>query len=149
VLKHEGGYSNVLGDAGGETNHGITEVVARRHGYVGEMRDLPLGVAAAIYRQDYWHFDGIHDQGIATKIFDLAVNMGVGSAVRMAQRVLSEHADGIYGPATEAAINGADPVLLMNQLCQAAADRYHAIVDRCPGDTKFIDGWLRRAEDRP
>lgn len=55
LIDREGGYVNHPSDRGGATKYGITEAVARAHGYSGAMRDLPRAEAAAIYRRLYWH----------------------------------------------------------------------------------------------
>lgn len=52
-LKWEGGYSNVAGDAGGRTFKGITEAVARQHGF-SDPRHLSDGQIKSIYFTDYW-----------------------------------------------------------------------------------------------
>lgn len=54
VIEREGGYVDHPADHGGPTRWGITEAVARRQGYVGDMRHLPRSDAAAIYRNLYW-----------------------------------------------------------------------------------------------
>lgn len=54
LLRSEGGFVDHPSDPGGATNHGVTERVARQHGYTGDMRDLPLSVATTIYRKQYW-----------------------------------------------------------------------------------------------
>lgn len=54
LIKREGGYVNNPADRGGATKYGITESVARSNDYKGNMRDLPLEVAKAIYRKNYW-----------------------------------------------------------------------------------------------
>jgi lysozyme family protein len=62
LIEREGGYVNHPADKGGPTSFGITEAVARAHGYRGPMRQLPRDEAAAIYRRLYWlrpHFDEI------------------------------------------------------------------------------------------
>mgnify|MGYP002715655281 FL=1 len=51
LMVHEGGYSNNPRDPGGETMWGITSQVARKHGYMGPMRDLPLTEAKRIAKQ--------------------------------------------------------------------------------------------------
>jgi lysozyme family protein len=54
VIGREGGYSNHPADRGGATRWGVTEKVARAHGYRGDMRSFPRGEAVAIYRRIYW-----------------------------------------------------------------------------------------------
>jgi lysozyme family protein len=54
IVALEGGYSDDPRDPGGKTKFGITEAVARQHGYIGAMQALPLDVAGEIYRSDYW-----------------------------------------------------------------------------------------------
>ena len=47
LIEREGGYSNHPADKGGPTCFGITEAVARAHGYAGAMRNLPRDEAVA------------------------------------------------------------------------------------------------------
>ena len=54
LIEREGGYVNHPNDKGGPTRFGITERVARAHGYSGAMALLPRNEAAAIYRRLYW-----------------------------------------------------------------------------------------------
>ncbi|PAM44525.1 hypothetical protein CEJ64_20235, partial [Acinetobacter baumannii] len=54
LLKREGGDVNNPADRGGATKYGITQAVARTSGFKGNMKDLPLEVAKAIYRKNYW-----------------------------------------------------------------------------------------------
>lgn len=54
LIKREGGYVNNPAERGGATKYGITEVVARANGFKGNMKDLPIDVAKAIYRKQYW-----------------------------------------------------------------------------------------------
>ena len=50
VIGREGGYSNHPADRGGPTRWGITEAVARAHGFAGDMRDFPREDAASASR---------------------------------------------------------------------------------------------------
>lgn len=81
VIGREGGYSNHPADRGGATRWGITEAVARAHGYRGDMRGFPREEAVGIYQRVYWTrpgFDRIAPLApdIAAELFDTGVNMG-------------------------------------------------------------------------
>src|SRR5574339_1255811 len=94
LLDRDGGYSNHPEDKGGPTCFGITEAVARAHGYAGAMRSLPREEAAAIYRRLYWlrpRFDQIaqRSQRIAEELFDTGANMGPAVATTFLQRALT------------------------------------------------------------
>src|SRR5574340_260185 len=109
VLAHEGGFVDSSNDLGGATCWGITEQVARDHGYQGAMDQLPQEIAAIIYRGSYWSpIWGDRLPGpLAFQVFDAAVNNGLRQAVRWAQSaaVMPVAAqDGVMGPDTLAAI---------------------------------------------
>ena len=75
LIEREGGYSNHPADRGGPTKFGITEAVARAHGYSGAMRELPREEAVAIYKRLYWlrpRFDHVarRSAAIAAELFD-------------------------------------------------------------------------------
>jgi lysozyme family protein len=141
--------------------HGITLAKAQRHGVATaeDLRQITDEKVAEIYQQDYFRFyEGLDDSRVATKIFDLAVNMqDVGShgpAIRIVQEALNAlgaglDVDGCWGPQTEASVNAANPVQLLAQLCQEAADHYRAIVAAHPERGKFLHGWLNRAAEVP
>jgi lysozyme family protein len=81
LIHREGGFVNHPDAKGGLTCFGITEAVARAHGYAGAMRSLPRHEAAAIYRRLYWlrpRFDQVakRSERIAAELFDTGVNMG-------------------------------------------------------------------------
>ena len=121
LLDREGGYVNHLADRGGPTNYGITQAVARAHGYGGAMRDLPPHEAAAIYTRLYWlrpGFDAVAERStaIAAELFDTDVNMGPAVAATFLQRALTAlnrngadypdlTPDGRVGPTTLAALD--------------------------------------------
>lgn len=142
LLEHEGGYSNHAADPGGQTRYGITQAVARRHGYRGDMRAFPLELARAIYRADYWdavRADYMPD-AVRFDLFDAAVNSGPGQAVRWLQRAAGATADGIIGPRTMLAVRMADPHLLARRF---AGHRLQFLADRKTWPT-FGRGWARR-----
>jgi lysozyme family protein len=94
VIAIEGDYSNHPADRGGPTRWGVTEAVARAHGYSGDMRRFPRSEAAAIYKRKYWSrpgFDKINKYvpGLAEEMFDTGINMGPGIATGFLQRALN------------------------------------------------------------
>ena len=160
VLKHEGGFSNDPDDPGGKTNYGVTQdtltrVRAKDASLPKDVTDLTVDQAKRVYALGgYWIWDGIGNQGVATKLFDMAVNMGPHTAVALAQRAMNRLgvdllADGILGPHTLIAINASDPMAVMGSLCVVSANHYKAIVDNHPVQVKWLKGWLSRAADVP
>jgi len=152
TLNHEGGFSNDPDDPGGATNKGITLAVAQRHGIgtVDDLRAITDEKVAEIYRADYWKFDVINSQRVATKLFDMAVNMGPKTAIRLAQRGLNDlHAglkeDGVMGPKTSECINVTDSEHMLTILCDESKRHYLDIVVSRPKSMKYLGGWLRRA----
>src|SRR3954469_17812089 len=94
LIDREGGYVSHPADKGGPTCFGITEAIARAHGYRGPMRQLPREEAVAMYRRLYWlrpRFDEVAKRSppIAAELFDTGVNMGPGVAATFLQRALT------------------------------------------------------------
>lgn len=90
VFAVEGGYVNNKNDPGGATNHGITEAVAREHGYTGHMKDLPKETAFEIYEQDYITKPGYRPvielaPAVGHKLVDIGVNAGPSRSSRWFQ----------------------------------------------------------------
>lgn len=78
----EKGYSDHPSDPGGRTNHGITERIARAHGFKGDMRDLSVEKAVEIAKRAYWDVIRGDDiaaisEAIALEVFDTDFNMWV------------------------------------------------------------------------
>ena len=153
VLKNEGERCDTPGDRGGKTAFGITAETAKRHGL--DVDTLTLADAERIIRGDYWRFDGVKSQRIATKLLDMCVNFGLASGTIAAQRALlflypgSVKRDGIWGPKTEAAMNQADENRILDALVNESADRYISIVEGDWTQLKFLRGWFRRARRLP
>ena len=165
VIGREGGYSNHPADRGGPTRWGITQAVARAHGYRGDMRGFPRSEAVAIYRRIYWlrpGFDRIADAApeVAAELFDTGVNMGPAVAVTFLRRALnalnrgaSDYAD--VGPvsriddATVAALSAFlarraphGETVLMKALEALQGERYLDLAERRPANEAFLYGWL-------
>jgi lysozyme family protein len=162
TLGNEGGYVNHPADPGGATNFGIIQRnldswngAHPELGFPGNVKDLTQALAEAIYRADYWRWDAISAPAIAIKLFDIGVNCGTGTAIKLLQKAVNTlvnppiAVDGQLGPGTLGAVNGQDPAALMQALCQVQQDYYQAIVTRNPSQAVFLKGWLNRAARIP
>lgn len=145
LLSHEGGFSNHPDDPGGKTRYGITEAVARRVGYRGNMDELPLDLAKRIYKAEYW--DGVRADELPAQVryvlFDAAVNSGVGQAIRWLQRAAGVEADGVIGPRTMAAVAAIDGSQLKARMLGQRL-RMMTTLYNWPA---FSRGWARRIAD--
>jgi lysozyme family protein len=166
LIEREGGYCNHPADRGGPTNFGITEAVARAHGYAGPMRDLPRDQAAAIYRRLYWlrpRFDAVAQRAprIAGELFDTGVNMGPAVASTFLQRALTALnrngkdfadlvPDGRVGQRTLGALDAflaargkrSGETVLFRALEALQGERYLRLAERRPANEAFLYGWL-------
>lgn len=149
VLRHEGGYVYDPRDPGGETMYGISK---RSYPHL-DIANLTRDQAVEIYRRDWWERYGYGELAsleVATKVFDLAVNTGPGTAHRLLQEALvflghQLVVDGVLGPKTLAAANAEEPQRLLQVLRWKAAERYFSLAERRPENRAFLLGWLRRA----
>lgn len=161
ILEHAGGYSNDHEDSGGETNFGITQ---KSLDSWWKLLDIPATVkdllrvdAIKYYKNVWWekyNYGAINSLSIATKIFDMAVNMGTEEAHKLVQRALNccgYHivVDGILGDDTLYFINkinsqGGDKTLKW-ELCDEQKWFYEHLVEEHPELEKFLAGWLNRA----
>ncbi|MGL5716209.1 MAG: glycoside hydrolase family 108 protein [Paraclostridium sp.] len=149
ILSNEGGYSNNSNDRGGLTKFGIS---SRSYPDV-DIANLTKEEAKNIYRRDFWDkylYGKIGNQEIATKFFDLAVNMGHHWACVLVQRALRASGknvveDGDFGPKTLDAINNVDSTDLLASLKSEAAGYYRTLAAIDKQDKVFLKGWLNRA----
>ena len=166
LIEREGGYVSHPSDRGGPTNYGITEAVARAHGYSGAMRNLPREEAASIYKRLYWlrpRFDQVARRSakVAEELFDTGVNMGPAVAATFLQRALSALnrdrkdypdlvPDGRIGAATLAALDtflklrgrASGEAVLLRALDALQGERYIRLAERRPANEAFLYGWL-------
>lgn len=183
TLQFEGGYAHDPADRGGETFRGISRV--NWPDWPGwELIDQVKGrgagapwlinaafdghpemerLVAAFYQRHFWRpFEELGGPGrVRAKLFDTAVNVGIGGAVKMLQRAINHlepasalRVDGAIGPRTRAGLDLAlagkgGEERLLSAFGQEQEAHYRRLVDRSPGQARFLKGWLRRAAWAP
>jgi lysozyme family protein len=168
LLSYEGGYSNNAADAGGETVYGIARkwqpnwpgwvLVDSLKTQRPNLVDLNAALKAdsqvqlavqQFYRQKFWNFDKVPSQLVANKMFEMEINFGPGSAVRILQQGLVRlgHAialDGSLGPATLALLQTQnEPDTLHALRTYSVLYRMHRVLAQ-PDQIQFLEGWVWR-----
>ena len=146
VLEHEGGYVNDPKDLGGETKYGIT----KRFYPDIDIKNLTIEKAKDIYKSDYWDRNKVESlpQNLWHIYFDMCVNMGKRTAVKVLQRAAVNkgkniEVDGGLGPMTIGALKGVE----LDRVRAFRVKYYVDLITARPEQEKFYLGWFRRATE--
>ena len=146
VLEHEGGYVNDPKDLGGETKYGIT----KRFYPDIDIKNLTIEQATDIYKSDYWDKNKVESlpQNLWHIYFDMCVNMGKRTAVKVLQRAAVNkgrdiEVDGGLGPMTIEALKGVE----LDRVRAFRVKYYVDLITARPEQEKFYLGWFRRATE--
>ena len=121
--------------------------------------------AEKVFVRDYWDalkLDHLHDQGVANKIFDMAVNMGVRQAGLYVQRAVNFvcetqmvaptgrkspaiAVDGVIGLQTLALVNAVDHQAMLQELRNLSKAHYEHVAAVNPRFAGWLEGSLKRA----
>lgn len=160
VFAVEGGYVDNKKDPGGKTNHGMTEAVARKNGWTGDMKDLPKEFAQSVYYEDYIVKPGFLpiielSPAVAEEMVDSAVNTGPAQPSRWFQQTLNTlgypvKVDGQIGPATIEAYKALQKRRGSKVACQITIKSldgqqlqyYIQITQKNPKLQEFTAGWM-------
>jgi lysozyme family protein len=175
ILKHEGGLANNPNDPGGITNFGIsimfvTKILASQGVTLSFpipntpdlIKALTVDQAKEIYQKCWWDFFGysrIEDQTLATKVFDMAVNMGPpdqhsaksGRAHKIVQESLNKLGrseivvDGQLGNKSYTAINSIQSSVLLPVICAGQGSFYEGLIAANPRLAVFRSNWYHRS----
>jgi lysozyme family protein len=141
LIKNEGGYVNDPRDPGGETNWGIS-----KRSYPDlDIRHLTREQAKAIYWRDFWIAGNMAVLGkaIGFQVFDMAVNGGIQTALRLLQRAVDVAEDGHIGPRTmKAVLDMSVTDVIMRYVAHEL--KYKTKLSTWPVHGK---GWANRAAD--
>jgi lysozyme family protein len=154
-------YENNPHDRGGPTKYGVTQKTLGD--YLGKpatpdmVRVMPIGTAISIYRSMYWraiNLDRLPEE-LQPVIFDMAVNLGPGTAVRLLQHALGDLGrpvigDGRLGPITTGVAAGLikdrGAKRVIDAICDQRRAYYEHIIAEDPSQSVFRTGWLDRCE---
>ena len=161
ISRWEGGDSEHKSDRGGPTNHGITQKIYSDYlckpATPDMVKAMPRSTALAIYRSRYWlniNIDRL-PEALQPMVFDMAVNMGPGTGVRLLQQALLDldrlvSVDGVIGPQTTStaarAIADLGAKRVIDAVCDRRRDYYQQIIINDPSQVVFKKGWLVRGE---
>lgn len=153
VIIAEGGskYTNHPADRGGPTKYGITlrtlSQWRKKTCTADDVKNLTEAEAIQIYKAFYWDLvmgDSIKSYAVAVMLFDQAVNRGISSAVKQAQKVAGVIADGVMGPGTLKALNSIQESSFVKSYAAASRSFYESLVTNDPSQSVFLKGWLNR-----
>lgn len=139
LISNEGGYVNDPRDPGGETKFGIS----KRSYPTADIAALTREGAKAIYLRDFWQRGQMdqYDGAIAFQVFDIAVNSGIETAVRLMQRAAGVADDGHIGPVTVAAVKAKSVTDMLMLLVAERLDFWRKLSTWAA----FGKGWAGRA----
>lgn len=145
VILDEGGatITNDHTDRGGLTKYGISKKAFPKV----DIKNLTKDQAKKIYYDNYWipiKGDSIESKAVAYEIFDGAVNQGIGTTIKLVQRVLGTVEDGLMGNNTLKLLNDMPIIGFLNAFKIAKIERYIRICESDSKQKKFFYGWVKR-----
>lgn len=167
IIDAEGSkYVNHPADKGGPTRWGVTqETLSRCRGTncsIADVKSLTREEAVEIFREHYYLAPRINllPATLQPQLFDMSVNHGPSSAVKMLQDAANTCAkkcgvggctvDGMIGPQTIGAVSNVCKELgdaaVNNALLERRLKKYEDIVEANPKQAVFSKGWKARAE---
>ena len=156
-------FHKTAGDRGGATAWGVTLGEFQHHQVAAgfpcptedDLRKATKEQLAGITRADYWNTTRAADlrPGADLCVFDFGFGSGPPTSVLVLQRALNAMGgklveDKKIGPATISTANGMPQSVLITRLGAAHEAFYRRIVAGDASQAKFINGWVRRNNDR-
>lgn len=168
VLKNEGGFIDDPDDPGGATNYGLSRRWLTEHGIdlgrgpgiitVSDVKVLTLDLAKQLYYDHFWRpycFSWLLDQVVATKVFDMTVNMGSVQAFKLVRNALIDYREwdlprtGLMDEALLEALNSIQPYRSLPAIIKESIRFYQVLAHVKPRQAKFLPGWIKRASWPP
>ena len=159
LILNEGEWSNDKFDPGGKTIYGIT--IRDYPEYYSQVymlwntgrKEVAKELVKHFYKKNFWNtlYEEIPDSSLAFKIFDLSVNRGKKTAIKILQETIffdfgkTIKRDGIFGKITLGAIQSiVNQELLYNKYIERSEASYRLL----PTFWRFGKGWINRLRKR-
>jgi len=163
VFQWEGVKTDDASDSGGLTMFGVSLAFLRQgkidlnNDGIVDRKDVMMvdkEEAERIYKAFFWdklQCDKISNFLIQRQLFDIGVNMGNSTSVKLLQRCLNSlgenlKVDGLIGSKTLSVIKTKDCTILNNLMVEERIKKYNSIVEKYPKNSKFLRGWVNRAK---
>lgn len=146
----EGGLSNHPADRGHLTKYGVTLETFQRirpDASATDLKALTKEDAIDILTEEYAlkpGFARIEDDAVRFAAIDYAIHSGPVASIRALQRAVAIESDGIFGPATEYAVNKFDVRVLLRLFVAARIRHLGRIITNDARQAAFAAGWLAR-----
>lgn len=157
ILKHEGLYSNHPKDPGSSTMMGISLRFLKMKGIdinndgdinIKDIKELTVEKASELYYKHFWlpmNIDKIPNDLLKLHLFDMGVNAGTKTAIKILQDLLNVNIDGIIGNQTLEAIEDYDSNIVAD-FANKRKEYYIKIIKRNPELSVFKKGWFNRVD---
>jgi len=160
IIEHEGGLTDHSNDHGGITKYGVSlrflQGLIPVDGDIDndgdidkdDIKALTIEDSKEIYLKFFWsplHLDSINSEELKLHLFDMGVNAGTRTSVKLLQRILNTSEDGIIGKNTTFLINNYSGDLV-KEYKKARQNYYLDIISKNPKLAVFKKGWMNRIE---
>ena len=168
VLRAEGGFCQILNDAGGATNLGLTlkfmvstddkvlcDIDKDGDIDLNDLKFLTNDNAKFIYKKYFWDaysLDSLSSGKVAYILFDMIINHGP-AVIKRIKRVVSKVGNlelndlsTDMDDETIDDINSLDVDEFLDALLDSRRNLYQEIVNKRPNNQKFLKGWLARVD---
>jgi lysozyme family protein len=158
-------YTNDPDDPGGPTKFGITLNAWRELGSHADLnndgvidaKDIQLlteAEAKVFYQTRYWKVNDISDDRLASKLFDIGVNLGTQTATCYLQKAINSlggavSVDGKLGQTTAAEANKRPAADLLKAICDLQQHHYETWIAERTNREKYRSDLIGRAKSLP
>ena len=114
-----------------------------------DIKNLTKEKAIHYYYRDYWmpmDLDLLNDPNLILEVFDMGVNSGIRTAIKILQRIVGTTDDGILGKITASAVQnyGGD---IVDGYKKRRKLFYVTLAQNKPNLRVFLKGWLNRVDN--